>query len=95
MGMAGADAEASCLQTGTVCQNCSGTGSWQAWEDLIEKRAVTSGSSSGVTAAATVHLPAEGDALCPRALPPNCPRPQASSTACTQAQLAHRQSATL
>lgn len=51
---------ASCPRTGTVCLNCSDIESWQAWNDLIEKRAVTS-DSSGITAAATVHLPAEED----------------------------------
>ena len=89
MGMAGGDAEASCPQTGAVCLNCSGTRSWQARDDLIEKRAVTSISSSGITAAATMHLPAEGDALCPRALPLNRPSPR------FPAQLEHKQSATL
>lgn len=60
VGMPGEDAEASCPQTGTVCLNCGGTKSWQAWNALIEKQAVTSGSSSGIAADATVHLPAEG-----------------------------------
>lgn len=59
MGMPGAGAVASCPQTGTVCLNCIATKSWQAWNDIIEKKAVTSDSSSGIAAAATMHLPAD------------------------------------
>lgn len=60
-GVPGGDALGSCPHTGTVCLNGSGTESWQARSHLIEKRAVTSDSSSGATAAATMHLPAEED----------------------------------
>lgn len=58
IGVPGADALAFRPQTSTVCLNCSGTKSWQAWNDLIEKKAKTSDSSLGITAAATMHLPA-------------------------------------
>lgn len=54
---------APCLPTGTVCPSRSGTESWQARSHLIEKRAVTSDSAGGVTAAAAVHLPAEQGGL--------------------------------
>lgn len=63
MGMPGADAVVSCPQIGNVCLNYSDTKSWQAWNDLIEKKAATSDSSLGVTAAAVMHLPADKD--CP------------------------------
>ena len=54
---------APCLPTSTVCPSRSGTKSWQARSHLIEKRAVTSDSAGGVTAAAAVHLPAEQGGL--------------------------------
>lgn len=56
--------------TDTVCLNCSGTKSWQGWDDLIEKRDVTSASYSGIPAAATVPASWRGlppaHVLCPR-----------------------------
>ena len=65
MGGPAANAVATCPQTGTICLDCSGTKSCQAWDELIEKRAMTPHSSSGggIAAAATGHPPAAED--CP------------------------------
>ena len=65
IGVPGANAVATCPQTGTICLDYSGTKSCQVSNDLIEKRAMTPHSSSrgGITAAATGHMPATED--CP------------------------------
>lgn len=76
IGVPGANAVATCPQTGTICLDCSGTKSCQAWNDLIEKRATTPHSSlrGGITAAARGTCQPQRTAHCPRALPVNCPQ---------------------
>lgn len=90
MRVAGVSALASCPQTGTVCLNCNGTMRWQAWNELIEKKAMTPNSSSGITAAATVLPPATKDRPLSRALPVNSPVPGFQLSLHTGSQLLYR-----